>query len=109
MALEGIVEVKVFNDKASVWILALVYDADGALIDPTAAKVSIIDPDGTTQVDEASMTQYDSTTGIYEYFYHKGEDSDPMDEGEWRGELLIIDGSGATAIITVKKFSFTVG
>lgn len=108
MSLEGIAQVIVFPDKATVWILALIYDEDDALVDPTAVKVTIIDPDGTTKVDEGTMTKYDSTTGIYEYFYHKGEDSDPMAEGQWRGEILAIDGSGATAVISPQNFGFEV-
>jgi len=108
MALAGVVEVIVFPDKATVWILALVYDENKALVDPTAAKVSITDPSGTVQVDKGSMSQYESTTGIYEYFYHKGVDSDPMDSGQWKGEVLVIDGTGAEAVISPKNFSFKV-
>ena len=108
MALDGIVEVIVFPDKATVWILALIYDEDNALVDPTAIKVTVTDPDGTTQADEETMTQYESTTGIYEYFYHQGEGEDPMDEGQWKGEVVVTDGTGATAVISVKKFAFEV-
>jgi len=108
MALEGIVQVIVFPDKATVWILALVYDEDNKLVDPTAIKVSIIDPDNEVIIDEEAMTQYDSNTGIYEYFYHTGVDSDPMDKGQWRGEILVIDGTGITAVISPQKFAFEV-
>lgn len=108
MALEGIVQVIVFPDKASVWVLALIYDEDNALVDPTAVKVSITDPDDTLKVDEAAMTQYESTTGIYEYFYHTGTTSDPMDKGQWKGEILVIDGSGETAVISPQAFAFSV-
>jgi len=108
MALEGIVQCIVFPDKATVWVLALIYDEDNALADPTAVKVSITDPDGETQVDEASMTQYETTTGIYEYYYHKGVASTAMAAGEWRGEVSTIDGSGETAVISVQPFSFKV-
>ena len=108
MVLEGIVTLIVFPDKATVWILALVYDEDKALVDPTAIKVSIIDPDDTVIVDGEAMTKYESNTGIYEYFYHKGVDSDPMDEGQWKGEILVIDGAGITAVISPHKFAFEV-
>lgn len=108
MALEGIVQIIVFPDKATVWILALIYNENDALVDPTAAKVSIIDPDDTVKVDEAAMTQYETTTGIYEYFYHKGESADPMDKGQWRGEVLVIDGTGEAAVISPTKFAFEV-
>jgi len=108
MALEGIIQVIVFPDKATVWVLALVYDENKALIDPTAIKIYITDPDGTPKVDGEAMTQYDSTTGIYEYFYHQGVASDPMDEGQWRGEIVTIDGTGVTAVISSQKFAFEV-
>lgn len=108
MALEGIVPIIIFPDKATIWILALIYDEDKALADPTAVKVSITDPDGTLKVDGGSMTQYNSETGIYEYFYHKGESADPLDSGQWHGEILAIDGTGENAIISPKSFGFQV-
>jgi len=108
MVLEGIIEVIVFPDKATVWVLALVYDEDKALVDPTAIKVYITDPDDTLQADGEAMTKYESNTGIYEYFYHKGASADPMDEGQWKGEVVVIDGSGETAVISPQNFAFEV-
>ena len=108
MALEGIVPIIVFPDKATVWILALVYNADKALVDPTTIKVSITDPSGEMIVDEETMTQYESTTGIYEYFYHAGTETDPMDQGQWKGEVLVIDGTEETAVISPINFAFSV-
>lgn len=108
MALEGIVQTIVFPDKASVWILALTYDESGVLVSPTNVKVSVTDPDGTLKVDEQIMTLYDSNTGIYEYFYHKGASSDVMASGQWTGEILVIDGTGATAVISSQNFAFSV-
>lgn len=108
MALEGVQTITIFKDRATVWILALVYDADGDLTDPTAVKISIIDPDGTTQVDEASMTQYDSNTGIYEYYYHKGASEDAMTEGQWRIEGDVTDGTGDDTITSPFNSSFEV-
>jgi len=174
MALEGIVQVIVFPDKATVWVLALVYDEDGELADPTAVELELLDqdgvvkagylsvtdsstftaglvvtgatsgakglviskPDGTTlelqqiigvwqsgevitdtgagtstttsTIASVPMTQYETTTGIYEYFYHTGASADPMDAGQWRGEIVTIDGSGATAVISSSKFAFEV-
>lgn len=46
--------------------------------------------------------------GIYQYYYHKGEASDAMEAGQWRGEVEVIDGSGTGAIITPGSFSFKV-
>ena len=46
--------------------------------------------------------------GIYEYYYHKGEATEPMEAGQWRGRVEVIDGSGTGAIITPGSFSFKV-
>ena len=108
MALEGIVPIIVFPDKATVWILALVYDENKALVDPTAIKVSITDPDDAVVVPEEAMTKYESTEGIYEYFYHAGVETDPMDKGQWKGEVLVIDGDDETAVISPINFAFSV-
>ena len=112
--LEDVIVVTSFPDRASVWILAFVYNqATGALVDPTAVKIIIIDPDGTVQIPsegngDDDMTKYETETGIYEYFYHKGATADPMDEGEWRIEGSVIDGVLDDAIISPFHGSFTV-
>ena len=104
MAIEVIT---VFPDNATVRIITYVYDDDDALVDPTGSiKCTIYDPDGTKQVEAQDMTK--DVTGIYEYYYHKGTGLDPMDKGEWRGEIEVIDGSGADAITSPGNFSFTV-
>jgi hypothetical protein len=108
MALEGIVQVIVFPDKASVWVIALIYNEDNELTDPTQIVISIFDPDSKAQVDEEVMTQYKETEGIYEYFYHKGTSADPMDTGQWKGEIMTIDGEGDNAIISLQTFTFSV-
>ena len=100
MALEGVVVQTSFVDRATVWILALIYDEDGTLVDPTSVKISIYDPDGTLIVDAASMTQYAATTGIYEYKYHMDASADAMTKGKWRILGDVIDGTGATAVIS---------
>lgn len=46
--------------------------------------------------------------GIYEYYYHKGEATDPMEAGQWRGKVEVIDGSGTGAIISPASFAFKV-
>lgn len=108
MALENVVVITSFPDRASVWILAFVYKEDGALVDPTAVKVTLYDPLGEKQLDAQAMTKYDTETGIYEYFYHKGATADPMDKGEWRIEGSVIDGILDDAIISPFHGSFTV-
>jgi len=170
----AILDIKVFIDKATVLIIAYVYNLADALVDPTGITITIYDsdavqkagyisvsdsstftaglvvtgttsgakgvvmskPDGTTlelqqvtgvwQSGEgitdtgsgtstttsallgASMTKQDSTTGVYEYYYHKGADQDPMDKGEWRGLVLAADGTGINTIYSPGSFSFTV-
>ena len=108
MALEGIKVITSFPDRATVWILALIYNADGDLVDPTSIKISIYDPDGTLKVDAASMTQYAATTGIYEYKYHMDATADAMAKGKWRILGDVIDGTGATAVISPFHSGFEV-
>lgn len=110
MALEKVVVITKFIDVATVWILAFVYNAAGVLVDPSGSiKVTIWDPDGGDPVlDGQAMTKYDSETGIYEYSYHKGVDTAPMDKGEWRGRVDVIDGEGNLAVISPQSFSFKV-
>jgi len=108
MALADVQVITKFLDNATVWVLAHIYDVDGALVDPTAIKITIIDPSAVTKVDDQAMTQYDSNTGIYEYYYHEGATADAMEAGQWRGRVDVIDGTGATAIISPQGFSFEV-
>ncbi len=88
---------------ATVAVRAYVYDEDDALVTPTSIKVTIKDPDGTTQVDAATMTQYGSVTGTYDYFYNT---TTATDTGKWYGEVVVVDGSGATAKTSIEPFGF---
>ena len=174
MALTDVQVITQFINKATVWILARVKNVDGVLTDPTAIKITVIDPDGvqkagyisvsasasftaglvvtgttslatgiiiskpdgttlelqqvtgvwesgetitdtstgtsttTSLLLGAAMTKYDSNVGIYEYLYHKGETVDPMDSGEWRGMIDVIDGTGYSAVISPQGYSFKV-
>ena len=161
-----------FLNKSTIWILAFIYNVDGALVNPTGSiSVILNDPNGVqkagyisvaaslgftagdvvtggtseatgvvismpdattlelqrvtgvwqsgeslTAADEettttsslllgATMTQYDSTTGIYEYKYRTDEDSP---EGDWPGEVWVVDGAGTTAIHSPGTFSVEV-
>lgn len=110
MAIEVIT---VFPDKATVRVIAFVYDETGALTDPTGSiKCTIYDPDGTKQADAQAMTKITDVDSpakdAYEYYYHKGTGLDPMDKGEWRGEIEVIDGAGDDAITSMGKFTFSV-
>jgi len=93
---------------ATVRIIAYVYNDAGVLVDPTAITIDIYDPDGEKQVDGVAMTQQDSTTGVYEYYYHKGSGADAMDKGGWRGLVLVADGTGADTVYSPTAFSFKV-
>ena len=95
-----------FKDIATVRVIAYVYDDDDTLTDASAVILNIYDPSGTLQVDGDAMTHSD--TGIYEYYFHKGSSEDPMDKGNWRGEVIVQDGSGADAIFSPGSFSFKV-
>ena len=105
----GIDVVTEFLSSASVRIWAFVNRNEvnnNDAVDPTTITITIIDPDGTTQVDDAAMTK--SATGIYYYDYHKGTASAAMATGRWRGTVKIVEGSGVTAIIIPVPFSFKV-
>ena len=75
-------------------------------VDPTAVTITVIDPDGDTQVPDAEMTK--SATGIYYYDYHTGASSAAMASGRWRGTSKIVEGTGATAYVIPSPFSFKV-
>ena len=99
MAIDVITE---FIAKATVRVRAYVYDDDGDLVDATGSiKAIIIDPDGTTQVDSVAMTK--NATGVYDYLYNTTTSSTT---GYWRGEVVVVDGSGGTAKTSVATFGF---
>lgn len=53
----------------------------------------------------ATMTKYNSTTGIYEYKYRTDENSP---EGDWPGEVWVVDGTSITAVYSPGTFSVEV-
>jgi len=78
-----------FIAKTTVRVIAYVYDDDGALVDPeTSIKVTIYDPAGDAEEEDEDMTQQDSTTGVYEYYFRTDADTT---KGWWRGEVAVID------------------
>ena len=93
-----------FISKSTVLVRAYVYDEDDALTDPTTSiTVTIVDPAGTTKVDNVAMTKHG--TGVYDYFYNTAADSV---EGNWVGEVATVDGSGGGAKTAIATFSFEV-
>jgi len=95
-----------FTDRATVVVTTYVYNEKDILVDPSEVRLTLIDPNGEKQVDAQPMDRDD--TGIYVYYYHKGETTEPMLKGQWLGKVDVIDGSGAYAIITPADFSFMV-
>ena len=65
-------------------------------------KVTVVDPDGTTQVDESAMTE--SETGVFVYYFTP-ESSDPL--GWWRVRCLGQDGLASSAKYTQGDGGFT--
>lgn len=106
----GIKVITEFPDKATVRVVVYVYNDADALVEPNAVKVSIWDPSGGDPVvdGEDIVVSGKVEDGIYEYYYHKDESADPMDEGQWRGEVAVIDSVGADAVISPGNFSFKV-
>ena len=100
------VQVK-FISKSAVLVRAFIYDDDGELTDPTTSiKVTIVNPDGVKKVDAVLMTKNtDYTKGVYDYIYRTDADSV---EGNWLGEVWVVDGSGADATNSPGAFSFEV-
>jgi len=69
-----------------------VRNAAGVLTDPgTVPKITITDPDGTVQVDAASMTK--TATGLYEYYFTP-EATDPL--GWYSVKYVVTDGARVT-------------
>ena len=64
-------------------------------------KVTLIDPDGDTQVDNQSMSE--DETGDFVYYYTTDSDSVA---GEWRYYCTSQNGTGASAKYLVKGGSF---
>ena len=57
----------------TIKIKATIKDEDGTLTDPTTITVTIEDPNGTKQVDGATMTK--ESTGVYCYYYTLADDA----------------------------------
>lgn len=95
-----------FLNASTVRIISYVYNTSGALADASGLTIDIWDPDGTQQVDGTAMTN--QSTGLYDYYYHKGASASAMSSGRWRGKVLVTDGSGGSAILSEGIFSFKV-
>ena len=92
-----------FIAKATVRVHAKVYDDDNALADPTSITATIKDPHSATQVDAQAMTK--DSTGVYNYYYQTNTSTT---KGNWTGEVITIDGTGAGAKTSVSTFDFRI-
>lgn len=92
-----------FIQKATVWVRAYVYDADGALVDPTSVKLTLVDAAEVKKVDALAMTKY--AVGVYDYYYNLASDAA---EGWWNIEVWATDGTGDTAKSSFCEFSLEV-
>ena len=95
-----------YLNSATVRIVAYVYNNAGKLVDATGLTIDIYDPDGTKQVDATAMDN--QSTGLYDYYYHKGAGEDAMGSGRWRGIVLVADGTGADTVYSPNAFAFKV-
>ena len=106
----GIKVVTNFIDRATVRIVVYVHNDEDALVEPTAVKVYIWAPSGEDPI--VNGTDIVATgrveDGVYEYCYHMDTSADAMAEGEWKGQISVIDGVGADGVISPTIFSFTV-
>jgi len=97
-----------FIKKASVRIVAYVYDEDGALVNPTHAstpiRITIYDPDGTVTATEDSAMDSTGATGIYDYYF--ATDADTA-SGWYRGVIEVMDGTDPV-YTTMGNFSFRI-
>ncbi|MBA7476035.1 hypothetical protein ES707_11410 [subsurface metagenome] len=111
----GIKVIMEFPDEATVRVIVYVYNDENVLTQPTAVKITIFEPSYDPEGEDPPIVNGEDIVvsgrvedGIYEYYYHKGETSEPMEAGQWRGEVAVIDGGGTGAIISPGKFSFKV-
>jgi hypothetical protein len=89
----------VAKDTVKVW--AYVYDDNNNLVDPTAVRVTITNPDGETAIENGIMTRKE--TGVYYYYFRTTPETD---RGYYQGEVKVTDGAGETELVTTSQFNF---
>jgi uncharacterized protein YfaS (alpha-2-macroglobulin family) len=75
-----------------------VRDTNGTLLDADTIVISIVDPEGTVQVNTQAMTK--DSTGKYRYDYLLAVDAE---EGEWKTEIKAVK-----SFTTIEQDEFTV-
>ena len=101
----GIEVITKFIGKATVLTIAYVYDKERAnLIDPTGSiKVTISDKEGTKVADAEDMDKV--STGVYEHYLRT---TTSFVKGWYPEEVVVVDGSGATAVTSIGTHSFEI-
>ena len=105
-----IIVVTEYLKKATVRVIAHIYNDAGELATPTAVKVSIYAPEATTPtVDGAAMTKNTDASspayGAYEYYFATTVDTEV---GWWRGEVEVTDGTDPI-YTSMDSFGFNIG
>jgi hypothetical protein len=95
-----------FLNVDTILIRSYVYSLSGSLNNATAVTIDIYNPSGTKVIDGAAMTN--TSTGVYDYYYHKGTSSSALTSGKYRAVVKVVDGSGSDAIISTGAFFFEV-
>jgi len=97
-----------FIKKATVRVVAYVYNEAGNLVDPThlttPIRVTIYDPDGTVTATEDAAMDSTGETGIYDYYF--ATDADTA-SGWYRGVIEVMDGTDPV-YTTMGTFSFRI-
>jgi len=95
-----------FLNVDTIMVRAYIYSLAGALVNTGAVTIDIYNPAGAKVVDGAAMDNTD--TGIYDYYYHKGEGQSALTSGKYRGVIKTQDGSGDDAVFSTGSFAFEV-
>ena len=97
-------EIGIFQQGESVGIIATYTTQAGVASNPIqGVTVTVIDSEGTTQVDAVAMST--SVTGTYTYEYNLGATAA---KGWWRTQTKAQEGTGDTARYVIQNGGFTV-
>lgn len=93
-----------FVARTTVRIIAYVYNDSDELVNPTSIKLSLWDADGKLQVNAATMDDLSpAVTGTFWKYCETAVDSA---KGQWRGEVVTVDGDDE--ITSIGLFGFEV-
>lgn len=84
----------------TVRITATIKDADGTLYSPdTSTKITVLDPDGTVEVNAQDMTE--SSTGVF-YYDWQSESDDAT--GDYKVRVTSVDGTKTSIEVDTSSF-----